>query len=44
MSKAYDLRCEYKKEFYDKFGYLLQNFEEQLLNKIREIEDDIEVI
>jgi len=44
MSKAYDLRCEYKKEFYDKFGYLFQNFEEQLLNKIREIEDDIEVI
>ena len=44
MSKVYDLRCEYKKEFYDKFGYLFQNFEEQLLNKIREIEDDIGVI
>ena len=44
MSRVYDLRCEYKKEFYDKFGHLFQNFEEQLLNKIREIEDDIEVI
>jgi hypothetical protein len=44
MSKAYDLRCDYKKEFYDKFGYLFQNFEEQLLEQIREIEDDIEVI
>lgn len=44
MSEVYDLRCEYKKEFYDKFGYLFQNFEDQLLDKIREIDDKIEVI
>ena len=44
MSRVYDLRCEYKKEFYDKFGYLFQNFEDQLLDKIREIDDEIEVI
>lgn len=44
MAKVYDLRCEYKKEFYDKFGYLFQNFEDQLLDKIREIDDKIEVI
>ena len=44
MSRVYDLRCEYKKEFYDKFGHLFQNFEEQLLEQIRKIEDDVEVI
>lgn len=44
MSDFYDLRSEYKKEFFDKFGYLYEEFEKQIAEKIQEIEDDIEVI
>lgn len=44
MSDFYDLRSEYKKEFFDKFGHLYQQFEDQIINKIQEIDDEIEVI
>ena len=44
MSDFYDLRCEYKKEFFNKFGYLYEEFEKQIVEKIQEIDGEIEVI
>ena len=44
MSDFYDLRCKYKKEFFNKFGYLYEDFEKQIVEKIQEIDGEIEVI